>query len=730
VVLALTAACRREAPGVMDLQPAVAAGPAAVKAAGFSFPAGAETAPVTVDLERRPAVLLPPVEWSWHGRVPPSGRLYVGAQWAPEPAVNRGLEIVIRLAESAATAIVASARSTGTGWLDFTADLRRFAGREITLAFAVDSSSVPAGARVAWSDVRFEDPATDPRPNLVLIVVDTLRADHLTSYGYERPTGLAIDRLLARQGAVFDAAYSQAPWTLPSVASFLTSRYPGELVGGELGSFGIPAGVPTLAERLRAAGYETAGFVANPTLHPGNGFDRGFDTFYTPPASVDSMLRHGDDLVRRVLPWLRGRGGRPFFLYVHFIDPHDPYENPETSGGRSVFFPEYRGTIGGRFVHGIYNGRIALPDPPNDVRQVAALYDSEIHYVDGRIGELLQSIPAATMARTLLTLTSDHGEELHDHGGWKHGQTLYQEQIHVPWIVRWDGQVAPGTRLGGAVRLLDLLPTLLAAAGAPADPADEGVDLLAALRGRAALPRLPVIAEHLASGPRRAAAILEGRKLVLFDRRAPFIPADALQDHLYRVDLARLRRVEVYDLAGDGGEHDDLAGRDGGTLEALQPLIHHRLDRELPGLRLLASGLPAGSILDGTIRFERPPARWTPYFLGEGDAMELVGSRLRFRLRGDALVKGALVEGELGAIVELEARLDGATPASVRLLVGRGAYAGGRVDAAALLSPQAPAPPDGPALRVWISERGMTGKHAEEDPETVKRLQALGYIQR
>jgi hypothetical protein len=110
--------------------------------------------------------------------------------------------------------------------------------------------------------------------------------------------------------------------------------------------------------------------------------------------------------------------------------------------------------------------------------------------------------------------------------------------------------------------------------------------------------------------------------------------------------------------------------------------------------------------------------------------MELVGSRLRFRLRGDALVKGALVEGELGAIVELEARLDGATPASVRLLVGRGVYAGGRVDAAALLSPQAPAPPDGPALRVWISERGMTGKHAEEDPETVKRLQALGYIQR
>lgn len=730
VALALTAACRRDATGPVDLQRAVGAGPEAVKAAGFVLPAGAAAAPVTVDLERRPAVVLPSVEWSWRGRVPASGRLYVGAQWAPEPPVSSGLEIEIRLASGAAPTTVAAARREGAGWLDFTADLRRHAGREVTLTFAARSDSAPAGARVAWSDVRFEDSPSDSRPNLVLIVVDTLRADHLTSYGYERPTALAIDRLLARQGAVFEAAYSQAPWTLPSVASFLTSRYPGELVEGDVGSFGIPAAVPTLAERLRDAGYETAGFVANATLHPGNGFDRGFETFYTPPASVDSMLLHGDDLNRRILAWLRGRGGRPFFLYVHFIDPHDPYENPETPGGRSAFFPEYRGTISGRFVHGIYNGRIALPDPANDIRQVAALYDSEIHYVDGRIGELVQSIPAATMARTLVTLTADHGEELHDHGGWKHGQTLYQEQIHVPWIVRWDGHVAPGTRLGGAVRLLDLVPTLLAAAGAPADSADEGVDLLPALRGSAAVPRLPVIAEHLTSGPRRAAAILEGRKLMLFDRRAPFIPTDTLQNHLYRVDLERLRRVEVYDLAHDGGEHDDLAGHDGGTLASLQPLIHHRLDRELPGLRLLASGLPAGSILDGTIRFERPPARWTPYFLGEGDAMDLAGSRLRFRLRGETLMKGALVEGDLGALVELDARLDDPAGASVRLLVGRGAYAGGRVEPAALVSPQTPPPPNGPALRVWISERGTTGKHAEEDPETVKRLQALGYIQR
>ncbi len=729
-VAALAAGCGGETPGGFDLGRAVDAGPAAVTAAGLSLPAGAAAAAVTVDQERRPAVLLALATWTWEGRVPAPGWLHVGAQLAPE-AGGGELAIEIAAKSGGVRRVVTAAEAASGRWLDLDCDLRRLAGRRVVLEFTARSAGAPPSARVAWSEVRFASPPREGRPNVLLIVVDTLRADHLTSYGYSRDTAPAIDSLLARRGATFEAAYSQAPWTLPSVASYLTSRYPGELVGGDLGSFGVPPTVPTLAQRLRAAGYETAGFVANATLHSGNGFDRGFETFFTPPASIDSMLLHGDELNRRVRPWLRARGGRPFFLYMHYIDPHDPYENPETPGGRSAFFPEYRGTISGRFVHGIYTGRVPLPDPPSDIRQVAALYDSEIHYVDERIGELLGAIPPETLRETLVVLTADHGEELHDHGGWKHGQTLYQEQIHVPLIARWDGRIAPGSRLAEAVRLLDLVPTLLAAAEAPADAGDQGIDLLPALRGQATLPRLPVLAEHLSSGPRRAAAILEGMKLVLFDRREPFVPADALQEHLWQVDMARLRRVEAYDLTRDAGERQDLAPGDGGAVERLQPLIHRQLDRELPGLRILASGVPAGARLDGTIRFERPPARWSPYFLGDEDTIELDGAELRFRLRGETLIKGALVEGNLGALVDLQAHLDGGAGAPVRLLVGPGGtYRGGRLEPSALVAPQSPPEPAGPALRVWISSQGTTGRHAEEDPETVKRLQALGYIQR
>jgi arylsulfatase A-like enzyme len=586
-------------------------------------------------------------------------------------------------------------------------------------------------ALVGWSGAAFEAPPPPGRPNLLFIVVDTLRADHLSTYGYGRDTSPQMTRWLADRGARFDQAYSQAPWTLPSAASYLTSRWPGEVVSGSPASFGVPAEVPTLAERLREAGYVTAGFIGNKTLHTGNGFDRGFETFYTPPTDdSDPMLLHADEINRRALPWLRGHEAAPFLLYLHYIDPHDPYENPETPGGRSAYNPGYQGPITGRFVHGIYAGRIALTDVDADTRQIAALYDSEIHYVDARIGELLASIPSQVLARTLVVLTADHGEELGDHGGWKHGQTLYQEQIHVPLLARWDGRIPPASRFANPVRLLDIVPTLLEAAGVPALPADQGVSLLPALVGTAALPRLPVVAEQLSTGPRRAAALLDGKKLLLFDRREPFVPADALQEHLWRVDLSRLRRVESYDLAGDPGERHDLAST-GERSRELQTLIHRRYDRELAGLRVMASDLPAGAILDGTIRFERPPARVSPYFLGEQDSIELDGTVLRVRLAAEALVKGALVEGDLGAVLDVVARLDGPPGASVRVLIGAGGtYAGGRVEPAQLATAEMPLVPGEPALRIWVSERGTTGRHAEEDPETLKRLQALGYIQK
>jgi hypothetical protein len=420
------------------------------------------------------------------------------------------------------------------------------------------------------------------------------------------------------------------------------------------------------------------------------------------------------EMTGRVLPWLQAHRDGPFFLYVHYIDPHDPYENPEIVNNRSPFEPPYSGPITGRHVHGVYTGRVPLEDPEGDTEHLKALYDSEIHYVDGFIGRLIDSIPPEILKNTLVVLTADHGEEFRDHGGWKHGFTLYEDQIHVPLLVRWDGRIPAGSRLRGTVRLVDLVPTLVQAAGGKAASSWQGTDLLPALTGKAPLPRLAAFAQHMMIGPLRAAAVLDRKKLILFNPRTPYTPADELQAHLWTQDLARLKRVEMYDLARDGKEKSNLAPSAPGQVGQLQPLIHRQLDRQMPGLRVFASGFPAGSRLQGSIVLARPPARWVSYFLAEKDHVDLAGNRVSFDLGGDTIEKGFLLEGDLGGVKSMEARLNGQPLPAGQILVGRA----GAPDA------------KGPALRLWSpGKRRPPSASAAPNPETEQRLRALGYAQ-
>ena len=197
-----------------------------------------------------------------------------------------------------------------------------------------------------------------------------------------------------------------------------------------------------------------------------------------------------------------------------------------------------------------------------DREQLTALYDSEIHYVDRFIGKLLESIPPEVLANTLIVLTADHGEELYEHGGWKHGFTLYEEQIHVPLLVRWDGHIPAGTRLKGTVRLLDLVPTLVGAAGGKADPSWEGLDLMPALTGKEPLPRRarfrPAHDDRSAAGRGRAG---EAGSSSCSIRELLTPPRTDLQAYLWSLDLKRLHRVELYDLSRDPGERNNLMGR-------------------------------------------------------------------------------------------------------------------------------------------------------------------------
>jgi len=810
---------------------------------GLRFAARPALADLEIDHERRPVVLTTAAPWTWTGRVPPRAALHAGLQLAPGAwARARHLEAVAVLTDGRTREVLQVVRSServNPEWLDLSADLARYAGRRVTLELSVDGlpPRLRAANPVAWGPVALtgaggsggsgvahrragsegqagaRGPAVPPgavRPNVIVILVDTLRRDRLTPYGYARETSPEIARRLAGAGTVMEDAYSQAPWTLPSVVSMMTGRYPGELLGVDMSAYGIPAGVLTTAERLARAGYETAGFLANPTMHVGAGFERGFRTFYAPPADVEWLRRHADDLNRHALPWIAAYQDRdrPFFLYLHYIDPHDPYDNPDVVGNRSPFEGEYRGPVAGDWVHGIYTGKLVLSDPARDVAHLSALYDSEVHYVDRAIGQVLASLRPEVLANTLVVLTADHGEELFDHGGWKHGQTLYEEQIHVPLIWRWDGHIPAGRRLAGTVRLLDVAPTLAAAAGAAADPGWEGLDLLPALTGAAPLAERPAFAEGLSSGPLRAAAVLGRLKLMVFNRQERFAPGDELQAHLWQQDLGRLARVELYDLARDPGERHNLApaaepggpvARDPGGAGAAEPggggapdpgnpeaadpggsraaaegrlpllatVIERRLDRALPGLRLLAAGVPAGSRLRLDLILSRPPRRWLPYLLNSADRASLDGSHLALELvGGDRLARGVRIEGDFGdsrpaagaaaagsaagagrragtaggagsggeAVVRsLAATVDGRSLAAGQVRVGAGAsYGGGPLPLAALRTRDGPATPPaaaGPAVAIWLHDAsGEPQRRVEHDAETERRLRALGYL--
>lgn len=709
---------------------------------------------IDVGRESRPVVITSVEPWAWRGTIPPGGRLHLGVQALPEAwEVTKGLEIAVELSTGAGREVVTVARrakSDAPTWLDFEAELAPWAGEEVTLTVRPTLVGLLAEDRstplLAWGPVRFsstEPDATarpgDGRPNVLFVLIDTLRADHLTPYGYERDTSPEIAHWMAEGGTTVETAYSQAPWTLPSLAAIMSGRYPGEFLGDPVESFALPKSVTSLAERFALAGYATAGFVGNPTLHEGNGFARGFGTFYTPPPDPSSMALHGAGLTDRAIPWLASHAygaERPFFLYVHYIDPHDPYDSPELRNGVSPYDVGYRGKVGVNWIHGIYAGKLKLTEPERDLAHIEALYDSEIHYVDSQVGRLLGSLSAETLANTLIVVTSDHGEELFDHGGWKHGQTLYDDQIHVPLFFRWDGRIPAGKRLPGVVRQLDLSPTLVAAIGGKADPEWDGVDLLPALLGRGSVPRKPAFAQHLSSGPLRVATVLDRTKRIRFNRTEPFAPANELQEHLWKTDLGRLPAEEVYDLAADPRERKNLFADPASARpprSSADAILSAQLDGQLHGLRVAVRPCPAGSRLGGGIELGEAPARVLPLFLAPEDRVEIVGSAVRFDVACEANVlrsKGFVIQGETGAPVRITAQIGGRPLPAGEIRLGGGApYGGGAVGASALAARRFPLSAAGGTLWLWRREDLGRPAASAASEETEKSLRALGYIQ-
>jgi len=309
-------------------------------------------------------------------------------------------------------------------------------------------------------------------PNLVLITLDTTRRDHLSAYGYERLTSPNLARF-AEQGVRFDLAYSASATTSPSHATLFTSLHPLSHGVVKNGLVLGPAQV-TLAERLHERGYSTGAVVSSAVLAARLGWSQGFDSWQDSfDPSRASVRRSGgtsdegfdaraDETTERAIEWLdhQRAPGRPFFLFVHYFDPHSPYDPPAEFAER-------------------------LPPIGTDrLSQQIALYDAEIAYTDEQLARLLAALDRLGLEDdTLVAITADHGEGLMQHGHAEHGVHIYEEQVRVPLLLRWPGRLPAGRVIEAPVPSIDVAPTLLELLGAAPGP-DAG------LQGQSLVPLL------------------------------------------------------------------------------------------------------------------------------------------------------------------------------------------------------------------------------------------------
>lgn len=352
--------------------------------------------------------------------------------------------------------------------------------------------------------------APSGRPNIVMIMIDTLRADHLGCYGYARPTSPAIDSL-ASDGVLFERAYTTAPWTLPAVCSVMTAVLP-SVHGVTRSDRRCPKRFGTFVENLRDAGYYCSAVVSNPYLDHHFGFARGFDAKDYDDVSVllqaegDVFGGPGGKNIRTVRSspfthWVAVRQLErkcvkrlPFFLFLHYFDPHDLYIPPQAA--LQLFQKEdYGGTFTGEVATLYQNPPKASPE---DVQHLTDLYDAEIRFTDDYIGRLIERLKKHNLYDgALIVLFSDHGEELYDHSGFHHGHTVYEELIHVPLIVKLPKGPRAGTRVPNRVSTLSLGPTLLEYCGAEAMKDVQRVSFASLLApdGGSRFPEIPIVAE-------------------------------------------------------------------------------------------------------------------------------------------------------------------------------------------------------------------------------------------
>ncbi len=404
--------------------------------------------------------------------------------------------------------------------------------RKRTRAHTTTAVLFALGAWIAALLPACSDPQ-ERRPNIVLVSIDTLRADHASCYGYERKTTPNLDAL-ARQGVLYERAVSTTSWTLPSHLSML-SGLPISVHGicddrlwARKDSRGRRIPPPLrgtlVSETLRDAGYATAGFYTFVFLEDTYGFGAGFDTWQMAGKNffaddvvgeeffalrmagdkeaiaeltrehadlLDARRRTSPDAIAKAASWMEQhmvqKPEQPFFLFVHLFDAHDPYSPPPE---HDLFGdPSYTGSVDGHVDHDRdLGGELALRGA--DLARQIACYDGGIHFVDDQVGKLLARLKRLGLEKdTLVIVTADHGEAFFEHGSQTHRHDLYMESVHVPLVMRWPGTLPAGARVKGTVGLVDIAPTIASAARARLATPVVGIDLLPSARGEMGVGR-------------------------------------------------------------------------------------------------------------------------------------------------------------------------------------------------------------------------------------------------
>jgi len=457
-------------------------------------------------------------------------------------------------------------------------------------AIVMISAALVTGLRL-WNERQLMAALPPPprnAPNVLLIVLDTVRAENLSLYGYGRPTTPALERL-ARSGTRFDRAVSTSSWTLPSHASMFTGRYHHELSVGWTNP--LDAAFPTLAEVLSRRGFLTAGFIAN-TLYCGrqSGLSRGF-VHYEDYEVGPGWFVNNSALLQRVsdqyslreiignyelpgrkyaptvnaafLRWLSRKGDRPFFAFLNYFDAHEPYLPPAPYDTK--FGAQRR------------RGNVWLPEDwtPTADEAVAErdAYDGAIAYLDHHLGALFDELrQRGVLDDTIIIVTSDHGDEFAEHRLMSHGRSLYMPSVHVPLLIRYPPSVPQGATVPGWVTIADIPATVLDLLGSRGDEGISGASLATTWNGSAGTTR-PALAEL--------------RKALRMPEWFPVSKGDLYS--LVADDYHYIRngdgREQLYDVTRDQGERHDLADTEEGRI------VLKRLGDRVDGLRLKADRL-------------------------------------------------------------------------------------------------------------------------------------------